>query len=197
VAIDILTSLETYLNSDEFKDFKDVIKFHLIYFTDKPARRTGGTSERGHFELVTPLVAYDAVRLSRGAQLRGVDNLKRSKQHFIYLADEWFGPSLNWLLEERTKRDIEARSSWILTSGNEECCDVLIPQSSRHAHVPLTDGRAHELRKYTKVEPFVPNALVFDTLLDLVRQGEEPLTSAPVPAATPIQAPSRTPPPPK
>jgi hypothetical protein len=112
--------------------------------------------------------------------LRGVGNLKRSRQHFIYLADEWFGPSLNWLLEERTRLGIEARSSWLQGSGNEECCEVLIPQSSRHALVPLTVSRAEELRKYTKVEGFVPNAKVFDKLIELVREGEEP--PAPEPA---------------
>ena len=107
VARDIILALDRLLAKDErFKDFKDNVRFHLIRFTDTPAKRQGGASESGHFEFVTPLVAYDAVRQSRGVLLSrppqgtGISN--------IYLLDEWYGGTLNWLLSRDTKLAVKS-----------------------------------------------------------------------------------------
>ncbi len=187
VAIDILHRLESFLNRDDFKEFKDVIKFHLIRFTDKPAKRHGVASERAHFELITPLVAFDAVRLARGAQLRGVGNSKRIAPHYIYLSDEWFNASLNWLLLEKTKREIETRASWERGYQNEVCCDVLIPRSRIRRKAPLTETEEQEMKKLTDVQRFVPNGLQFRSLLDLVREGD--VLPAPATRPDPVPAP--------
>ncbi|KAB2919235.1 MAG: hypothetical protein F9K29_06365 [Hyphomicrobiaceae bacterium] len=201
VAIDILHRLESFLERDDFKEFKDVIKFHLIRFTDKPAKRHGTASERAHFELITPLVAFDAVRLARGAQLRGVGNSKRSAAHYIYLSDEWFDASLNWLLAEKTKRGIEARASWERGYQNEVCCDVQIPRTPIRRKAPLTETEEQELKKITDVQRFVPNGPQFRALLELVREGDvlPPAASrpdpVPAPAAQPVAGPAPPAPP--
>ena len=132
VARDIILALNRLLEKDErFKDFKDNVRFHLIRFTDTPAKRQGGASESGHFELVTPLVAYDAVRQSRGVLLSrppqgtGISN--------VYLLDEWYGGTLNWLLSRDTKLAVEKRSSWLKGFENEVCSKSVTP--------PRADGR--------------------------------------------------------
>jgi hypothetical protein len=181
VAVGILRSLESYLEVyEEVKEFKNDIKFHLIQFTDKPAQRHGTSSERGHFQLVTPLIAFNAVRLARGAQLADMSTLKRSWPHRIYLSDEWYrSASLNWLLSDRTKREIEIRSGGTVDPKDWLCCLLKAKGNDRRwVQVPLVASEVAELKKYpthVSVEPFVPNAGTLERLIKLVKEGDDPL----------------------
>jgi hypothetical protein len=130
VAIDLLDDLERYLwprkweatGFEGFKEFADDIRLHLIRFTDRPAQRKGTTAEDEHFELLTPLIAFNTVRSARGAQLRAIRELDRTRDTFFYLSDPWFTPSLNWLLSADTKAKIELRSNGKSTADDELCC---------------------------------------------------------------------------
>lgn len=188
VARDILAELLRRLRGDDkFKEFRDSVKLQLIRFTDTPAKRQGDASQTGHFELLTPLVAYDAVRQSRGVLLAnpsrevGVAN--------IYLLDEWYEGSLNWLLSEKTKTAIEKRSSWLVGFENEVCCEVRDPATKRFKRIPLTEAQEKELAKSDlKVTRFVPNVRPFVSILDLVEKGALPAAAIPA-TATPTAAP--------
>ena len=174
VARDIILALNRLLEKDErFKDFKDNVRFHLIRFTDTPAKRQGGASESGHFELVTPLVAYDAVRQSRGVLLSrppqgtGISN--------VYLLDEWYGGTLNWLLSRDTKLAVEKRSSWLRGFENEVCCEVRDPVTSRWKRIPLAPDEKEKLEKSVlKIRTFVPNSGPFLRIIALVDRGAGP-----------------------
>jgi hypothetical protein len=174
VARDIILALNRLLEKDErFKDFKDNVRFHLIRFTDTPAKRQGGASESGHFELVTPLVAYDAVRQSRGVLLSrppqgtGISN--------IYLLDEWYGGTLNWLLSRDTKLAVEKRSSWLKGFENEVCCEIRDPATSRWKRIPLAPDEKEKLEKSVlKIRTFVPNSGPFLRIIALVERGAGP-----------------------
>jgi hypothetical protein len=197
VAIDILEDLERYVRAEGrrgagFKEFTDDIKFHLVRFTDRPAQRYGDASEDEHFELVTPLVAFNAVRSARGAQLRGASDLKNTSETFLYLSDPWFLPSLNWLLTQDTKGEIELRSGGEAKAEHEVCCRVLAPPprwlTAQEAHMRQTSPREllllarwedakrlveHPEFKDWQVEKFVPNnGPAFARLLGLVRNGD-------------------------
>ena len=196
VAIDILEDLERYLSSrrrDDFKEFRDDIRFQLVRFTDRSAQRYGDASDDEHFELVTPLVAFNAVRLARGAQLRGVGELERTSESFIYLSDPWFLPPLNWVLSEATKRNIELRSGGPSRPESEVCCKAIAPPralAAREARLRRSSPRDilmvadwDEAKKLNdlpeaagwKVEQFVPNnEEAFAKLLTLVKDGDEP-----------------------
>jgi hypothetical protein len=196
VARDIIAALARHLDKDaRFKDFKDSVRLHLIRFTDTPAKRQGGVSETGHFELVTPLVAYDAVRQSRGVLLSrppqgtGISN--------IYLLDEWYEGTLNWLLTRNTKTNIEKRSSWLKGYENEVCCEVRDSVTSRWKRIPLAPDEKEKLDKSSlKIRPFVPNAGPFLRIIALIDRGAgpdgNPMREARVTAPEP---PSTVPPP--
>jgi hypothetical protein len=193
VAIDILEDLERYLRSrrgEDFKEFQDDIKFQLVRFTDRSAQRYGNGSKGEHFELITPLIAFNAVRLARGAQLRGVHELDRTAESFIYLSDPWFLPPLNWVLSEATKRSIELRSGGLNTPENEVCCKAIAPpRAPREASIRRRSPRdillvadweeAKKLNDHPeaagwKVERFVPNnGEALGKLLALVKDGDE------------------------
>ena len=174
VARDIILALNRLLEKDErFKDFKDNVRFHLIRFTDTPAKRQGGASESGHFEFVTPLVAYDAVRQSRGVLLSrppqgtGISN--------VYLLDEWYGGTLNWLLSRDTKLAVEKRSSWLKGFENEVCCEIRDPATSRWKRIPLAPDEKEKLEKSVlKIRTFVPNSGPFLRIIALVQRGAGP-----------------------
>ena len=191
VARDIVAELIKRLANDaRFKDFKESVRFHLIRFTDTPAKRQGGASETGHFELVTPFVAYDAVRLSRGVVLAHPPSGTRISH--IYLLDEWYEGSLNWLISREMKLAIEKRSSWLLGYENDVCCEVRDPARNLRKRIPLTDQQANELRKGPlKIDRFVPNARPFSDIIDLVDRGVRPPSAGPEPgAATPAPPPA-------
>jgi hypothetical protein len=184
VARDIVAELIRRLaNDSRFKDFKESVRFHLIRFTDTPAKRQGrGASETGHFELVTPFVAYDAVRLSRGVLLANPPSATRISH--IYLLDEWYEGSLNWLLSRDTKVAIEKRSSWLVGYENDVCCEVRDPVRNLRKRIPLTDQQANELRTGPlKIDRFVPNARPFSDIIDLVDRGVRPPSAGPGPGA--------------
>jgi hypothetical protein len=125
VAINMLKALEGY--QDALGDLKDDIAFHLVRFTDRPAQLYGKPREVEHFELVAPLVAFNTVRLVRGAESGSVNEWKTPRdiyETFIYLADPWFAPSLNWLLSQDTKAKIELRSGGEPRSDSAFCCSV-------------------------------------------------------------------------
>ena len=193
VARDIIAELVRRLENDErLKEFKNDIKIELVRFTDTPAKRQGGASVSEHSELITPLVAYDAVRQSRGVLLPGVS--RKAGTSNIYLLDEWYGGSLNWLLSEGTKRAVETRSSWLFGFGNVVCCEVSDPLTkSRNKRIPLSDEQARELEKGGLiVRPFVPNARQFQRVLALVDGGAEPAAPTAAAAGTGATAPVTT-----
>jgi hypothetical protein len=194
VARDIIAELLRRLDNDEqFKEFRDSIKLELIRFTDTPAKRQGDASQTGHFELVTPIVAYDAVRQSRGVLL---PNPPRKVGIWnIFLLDEWYEGSLNWLLSEDTKVAVETRSSWLLGFENEVCCEVRDPAGKLIKRIPLTGDQEQELSNSDdlKISRFVPNARAFLGIINLVNHGAIPNVAAqvatpPTPSVAPVTA---------
>jgi hypothetical protein len=204
-AIDILEDMERYLRAErrreaDFKEFIDDIKFHLVRFTDRPAQRYGTASDDEHFELLTPLIAFNAVRSARGAQLRGASELKKTSETYLYLSDPWFQPTLNWLLTQDLKAKIELRSGGQGGAENEVCCRVIAPPpkwltvqeaQARQAspREMLLLARWEDARKLSdnpelkdwQVEKFVPNnGPALARLLALVKDGDE----RPAPLAT-------------
>jgi hypothetical protein len=179
------------------KPFKNDIRFHLIRFTDTPAKRQAIASERAHIELIAPLAAYDAVRLSRGVVLQPPTGTSTS---YIYLLDEWYEGTLNWLLSDTTKTNIDKRSSWRKGSGNEVCCEVQLSSSTnRPERIPLSKEQVEELTRADRqlnIREFVPNAEHFDRIFVLLNSGARPLSSALPPATTPAAPPSSPPAPP-
>lgn len=174
VARDIVVELLRTLDRDvRFREFKDAVRFELIRFTDTPAKRHSEASQGVHFELVTPLVAYDAVRQSRGVLLpnppQGVT------RHEIYLLDEWYEGTLNWLLTRETKTAIEKRASWLLYD-NDVCCEVTDPKTRMTRRVPLKPPLEVEAVKKAgyDVKTFIPNAGPFNNILRLVSEGGTP-----------------------
>lgn len=192
VAIDILDDLERYLRRrrEEFKEFSEEdLKFQVIRFTDRPAQRYGDANDDEHFELVTPIVAFNAVRAARGAQLRGVRDLERTDETFVYLSDPWFLPPLNWVLSEDTKRAIELRSFGPKAGAKEVCCLAIAPvrpsgenrrrrTGSRDILMVAEWGEAKTLNDLPelagwKVAQFVPNnEETFNKLLNLIKEGD-------------------------
>lgn len=187
VARDIIIDLNRGLDTDDrLKPYKDSIQFHLIRFTDTPAKRQALASKGAHFELVTPFAAYDAVRLSRGVFLA---NPPRTRVSNVYLLDEWYEGSLNWLLTGITRASIEKRASWV-EFNNEECCLVKhssIPGSKR---IPLKKEEEEQLRAADpnlSLTRFIPNADDFLRVMKLMKDGVE--ISAPPKEATPPPVP--------
>lgn len=191
VARDIIAELVRRLDNDErLKEFKDDVKIELIRFTDTPAKRQVGASDSAHSELITPIVAYDAVRQSRGVLLTGIS--RKAGTSNIYLLDEWYDGSLNWLLSEETKRDIEKRSSWLSGFGNVVCCEVRDPVATAKTfkRIPLSDAQAREVEKAGLiVRRFVPNARQFLWVLGLIDGGADPIDPIAATAGTPTSAP--------
>jgi hypothetical protein len=148
VAVDLLDDLERYLRPrkwnaaayEAFKPFADDIRFHLVRFTDRPAQRRAAAAEDEHFELLTPLIAFNTVRSARGAQLRGVNDLKKSGETYFYLSDPWFTPSLNWLLSRDTKAKIELRSWGKREKDDDELCCLM-------KRLPPPDGAPSEAQR--------------------------------------------------
>ncbi len=174
VARNIIDDLNRGLDTDErLKPYKDSIQFHLIRFTDTPARRQALASEGAHFELLTPFAAYDAVRLSRGVFLA---NPRRTDVSNVYLLDEWYEGSLNWLLTGVTRTSIEKRASWV-AFGNEECCLVKHSDISvRGKRIPLTPQQEEALRaadSKLSLTKFIPNAEDFLRIMRLMKDGVE------------------------
>jgi hypothetical protein len=189
VAREIIHHLRRQLDHDPgLQPFKNDVKFHLIRFTDTPAKRQAIASEKAHIEIVAPLAAYDAVRLSRGVVLATPAGTTVSN---IYLLDEWYEGTLNWLLSETTKTNINKRSSWLKGAGNEVCCEVEhSAHPGRRERMPL-EGHKEELERADpnlKLTPFVPNAEHFEKIFSFLETGVPPTVRRPLrspPAAPP------------
>jgi hypothetical protein len=192
IARELIRNPNQALDSDErLKDFKNDVRFHLVRFTDTPAKRQALAREGAHFELVSPLAAYNAVRLSRGVVLA---NPSRTTISDVYLLDEWYEGTLNWLLSRSTKRNIEIRSSWYRYE-NEVCCEVQDPSAPNLTkRIPLSDKQAMELKLSGKVhiQKFIPNAAAFQFILGLLNEGAsiESQHSAAISATMPAPPPS-------
>jgi hypothetical protein len=217
VAIDLLDDLERYMrprtwnaaNFEAFKEFADDVRFHLVRFTDRPAQRKGEAAEDEHFELLTPLIAFNSVRSARGAQLRGVSDLKKTGDTYFYLSDPWFTPSLNWLLSHDTKSKIELRSWGKKQADKDELCCVMkrqLPPDMKAGDAQrkwlereiLLVAKWEEAEKLNDhpmqrsadpnklpwvVSKFLPNnAREFEEVLRLITDGDK---RAPAPAPTP------------
>lgn len=170
VASDILREMARLLDDDpDFRVFSDKVRLNVIRFTDTPTKRQAEASEGGHFELVTPLVAYNAVRLSRGVQLT---DLAGAKVFDIHLLDEWYDGTLNWLLSQKTLLAVQKRSSWIKGTDNLECCLIKTADMTSPRRIRLDEGRMADAEKRGYiVEKFVPNQEQFEALLQLVING--------------------------
>jgi hypothetical protein len=166
IAKDLCEDLETLLGG--FSEFSTDVSFHLIQFADKSLRRTG--SGRGQFELVAPLVALNNIRLTRPAGSR--EGPRYTDLQFIYLGDRLFQTSLNWLLTEEAKREIESRSGGEHVAKNEVCCLVGRFEVTKAELRRLADMG---LSLPGKVEQFVPNESAFRQLIELVREGANPV----------------------
>jgi hypothetical protein len=175
VARDIIDDLNRALDTDDrLKPFKNDIRFHLIRFTDTPAKRQALAKEDANFELVSALAAYDAVRLSRGVFLASP---RRTAISNVYLLDDWYEGTLNWLLSRSTKINIEKRSSWI-AFGNEVCCEVkhpAIPNVTKR--IPLDADQVKQLQSAGSqliLTSFIPNADDFLRVMRLMNEGVPP-----------------------
>lgn len=199
VARDIIVQLVRLLDRDErFRQYREVIRFDLIRFTDTPAKRRSEASQGVHFELVTPLVAYDAVRQSRGVILPNPPS--GVARHDIFLLDEWYEGTLNWLLTRETKANIEKRASWLLYD-NDVCCEVTDKATKQRRRVPMKPSEVDIVKGAGyEVSTFIPNGKAFTDILNLVQNGAQrrsstgagglpPPPSSSAPAATPSAAP--------
>lgn len=207
VAIDLLEDLERYLRPrrwdgteyDAFKEFAADLRFHLVRFTDRPSQRKAAASTDQHFELLTPLVAFNSVRSARGAQLRGVRDLKLTRETFFYLSDPWFTPSLSWLLSQDTKAKIELRSKGEAKANDEVCCLMKRPPRETPPGEPARKWQRRDILLVTpweeaqklnallmqkrasaptqppwEVVKFVPNnADAFERVLSLIADGDD------------------------
>jgi len=188
IARELIRTLNQALDSDDrLKAFKNDVRFHLLRFTDTPAKRQALASEGAHYELVSPLAAYNAVRLSRGVVLA---NPSRTTISDVNLLDEWYEGTLNWLLSRSTKRSIEIRSSWYLsnTHENEVCCVVHDPAEPKLTkRIPLSEAQEKELAGKVQIQYFIPNAAAFECILEQLNKGasiEPPSAAIPCPSAT-------------
>ena len=177
IASTLLSNLRRALDRDErLKPFKDQIKFHLIRFVDTPARRQAIAGDGPNFELLVPLIAYNSVRLARGVYLRNPPRDTTATSN-VYLLDEWYEGSLNWLLSENTRINIEKRASWI-AYGNEVCCEVRHPSVPGVAkRIPLSDEQVKEIEKSGSditLNLFIPNADDFLHIMQLLNEGAAP-----------------------
>jgi hypothetical protein len=172
VATDVIREMARLLDDGpEFKDFREKVRLHVIRFTDTPAKRQAEASEAGHFELITPLVAYDAVRLSRGVQLA---NPFGTAVFDVHLLDDWYDGTLNWLLSEQTMLAVQKRSSWFKGADNTECCSVKTPEIEKPRRIRLTpQQREIAVRENFAVDDFLPNQEQFEKVLELVKAGAE------------------------
>ncbi len=136
-------------------------------------------------------MAYNAVRLARGVQLPRLPARlpNRPRISNIYLLDEWYDGTLNWLLSRRTKLNIEQRSSWLKGAGNEVCCEVKRASSSADPErIPLKEEQRIELERADpslKIVPFIPNAAHFERIFQSMNPTARPSLPAAVPA--PVQ----------
>jgi hypothetical protein len=145
------------------KEFKGDVTFHLIQFTDKDVRRHAKASKSGHSEVVAPLLALNNIRLTRRPEQRESDTPSKPDLHFIYLADNWFESSLNWLLRPDNRSKIEARSG---VKREEVCCRLF-----GEVETKLTETEEQKLAAFkdVKIERFVPNERAFHELIELVK----------------------------
>ena len=132
-------------------------------------------------------------------------DLDRTKQTLFYLSDPWFTPSLNWLLSRDTKVKIELRSNGEAKAKYEVCCLMKpLPSAApdptpgdsrrkrRRADETLLVAKWEEVKKLNdhpvqrsgdptqptwEVMKFVPNnAGAFETVLKLIKEGDEKVT---------------------
>jgi len=176
VASTLLSNLKRALDRDErLKPFKDQIKFHLIRFVDTPARRQAIAGDGPNFEFLVPLVAYNSVRLARGVYLSNPPRDTATTSE-VYLLDEWYEGSLNWLLSKNTRLNIEKRASWI-AYGNEVCCEVRHPSMPGVAkRMPLSDEQVKEIERSGSeitLSLFIPNADDFLGIMRLMNDGAD------------------------
>ena len=170
VTRDIIAAMQHLLDADpSFDAFKNSVTIHWIRFTDTPTRRLVTASEGGHHEFVTPIVAYDAVRQSRGVLAQSVP--PKTGVSYIYLLDDWYQGTLNWLLSNKTKIAIDKRSSWLAGYENTECC-LVTDQAEVTRKIPLLPEQKPELEKAGyKLKPLVPNADQFNRIRRFVDKG--------------------------
>lgn len=193
IARDIVGMMQHLLETDpSFDAFKNDVAIHWIRFTDTPTRRLVTASEGGHHELVTPIVAFDAVRQSRGVLAQAAP--ARILVSYIYLLDDWYQGTLNWLLSNETKVAIEKRSSWLAGYENTECC-LVADQFGATRKIVVPPGQEPDLEKAGyKLTPLVPNAEQFNRIRRYVDKGvplrpDQRLAPAPAPQSSPLPAP--------
>jgi hypothetical protein len=181
VAREVMRQMQALLSGDAgFANFKDKVAIYWIRFTHTPARRQVTANEGGNFELIAPLVAFEAVRQSRGVfQLTPPQGVRTVD---LYLLDEWYEGTLNWLLSHGTRTAIEKRSSWRLGYKNTECCLVRRSGTNDVVRIPLKEEQLPQLAgSGFEFQTVMPNANALQTILNVVNNGT-PLQSPAVPA---------------
>lgn len=176
VAGDIVREMARLLEKDaDFAVFSKKVRLHVIRFTDTPAKRQVEVSEGAHFELMTPLVAYDAVRLSRGVRL---PRFFGTTTFDIQLLDDWYNGTLNWLLSQKTKDAVQLRSAWDQGSAKGDCCAVqgLGIERPKQRKLEPKDEEYLKQRGYS-VDRIVPNKEKFEQIFALLKEGAEPTRS--------------------
>ena len=175
-AREVILQMQRLLREPEFAEFKDRVSFHWIRFTHTPARRQVA-NEGGNYELIAPLVAFETVRQSRVAVQfyapSGVEPID------LYLLDEWYEGTLNWLLSHGTKTKIRTRSSWLEGYQNAECCVVRNIKTNEVRRVPLERSQMEELRRNGFESQLVlPNATNLLKILSRINEGVSLKTDA-------------------
>lgn len=168
-AREVLLQMQRALTEPEFAEFKDRLSFHWLRFTHTPARRQVTGNEGGNYELIAPLVAFEAVRQSRGALQYSAPGVEAID---LYLLDEWYEGTLNWLLSHGTKTKIRIRSSWIPGHQNSECCVVRDLKTDQTRRIPIAQSERDELRRNGfETTTIMPNALNLSRVLFRVHEG--------------------------
>lgn len=183
VAARLSKRLEKLLDGDaSLKELEPHIRVRLIHFTHQPAKRTGPGHERGHFELIAPLAAFDAVRTERGARLEGGFN---ETPKLMYLFDRKFDAPLSWLLSSDTKRQIELRSGGRDHNVKDDalCCYVRAYWWRFPQLVYLSAEEERAFTNHVRLQRFIPNSKSFEDIFELVDQGDKPREQAPPQAA--------------
>lgn len=184
-AREVILQIQRLLREPEFVEFRDRVSLHWLRFTHTPARRQVAGTEGGNYELVAPLVAFETVRQSRGAfqysAPTGVEPID------LYLLDEWYEGTLNWLLSHGTKTKIRIRSSWLKGFQNAECCVVRDIATNELRRIPLEESEREDLRRSGfESQTIMPNAANLLKILFRVKEGVAIKADA---APSPSQAP--------
>jgi hypothetical protein len=183
------------LARDSLPDMKSQLTLHLIEFTHSRVVIEGKSNTNSHFELITPLATFEAVRSARKPPAAWDAFSKDRVINRVELFDQEFEAPVSWLLSRPTKFKIEVRSGGREPVAEDEkiCCSL---QTSFSKDIVRVDIKKNEAARYADVgtlERYVPNSAVFNRIVWAIHEGDRPrkLQPAPAPAPAPPPEPAR------